>query len=526
MHALVAAATLVLVVAVIDVFADAPLRTSIEAEVNRRLDGYSATIGGVDLRPWNLSREVRDLTLVQDAHPDPPVASFPLLVFSVQWTALLHGELVADLDLEAPALHVNLIQLASEADDDAEFDERGWQAALQAMYPLEINWLRVGNGAVTYIDEDPERPLELTRVSGEARDIRNVRSQARTYPSPVHVEATVFGVGSARFDGHVDFLAEPWLAVRGRVSLDEVPLDRLGPVVEDYRLVVYGGALWARGGIEYGPEFRSIHLETVSIDLVHVDYVHDPELTRRAVEAVAEPEKPVTPMRIDVVHLIDAELGFINAAADPDYRLYVSGADVRLTNVTNDEQGESAVTVRGAFMGSGTARLDASFRSDRDGADFDLDMAIEGTELAALNDVLQAYGNFDAAGGTFSLYSELGVADGRIGGYIKPLFADVDVYTAAQDKRNNPLKRLWEGIVEGVANLLENEQDAVATVADLAGSVEDPRASNLQVVLGLVENAFFDAILPGFESQAGAGARVARDGRERNDAKRKRDREG
>jgi hypothetical protein len=41
-------------------------------------------------------------------------------------------------------------------------------------------------------------------------------------------------------------------------------------------------------------------------------------------------------------------------------------------------------------------------------------------------------------------------------------------------------------------------------VADLTGRVDDPDASALQVVVRLIQNAFFKAILPGFERQARA----------------------
>lgn len=39
-------------------------------------------------------------------------------------------------------------------------------------------------------------------------------------------------------------------------------------------------------------------------------------------------------------------------------------------------------------------------------------------------------------------------------------------------------------------------------MADLSGPISNPDASNFQVVLNLIENAFFDAILPGFREEA------------------------
>lgn len=53
-------------------------------------------------------------------------------------------------------------------------------------------------------------------------------------------------------------------------------------------------------------------------------------------------------------------------------------------------------------------------------------------------------------------------------------------------------------VAEGLAEILENPpREDVATLAEISGAVSNPNASNLQVVLNLIENAFFDAILPG-----------------------------
>ena len=62
------------------------------------------------------------------------------------------------------------------------------------------------------------------------------------------------------------------------------------------------------------------------------------------------------------------------------------------------------------------------------------------------------------------------------------------------------------------AKIFKNRKRAeVATVANISGPVEDPRASTLQVIVNLVRNAFVKAILPGFEGSA----RSARSGRNR-----------
>jgi hypothetical protein len=53
----------------------------------------------------------------------------------------------------------------------------------------------------------------------------------------------------------------------------------------------------------------------------------------------------------------------------------------------------------------------------------------------------------------------------------------------------------------GVAgSVLENRfAGQIATKADLSGPVENPDAPTLQIVFGLVKNAFWRALLPGLD---------------------------
>ncbi len=104
--------------------------------------------------------------------------------------------------------------------------------------------------------------------------------------------------------------------------------------------------------------------------------------------------------------------------------------------------------------------------------------------------------------GSFSLYSEIQVKNDKIDGYLKPFFKDVDVYDRRQDKQKDIFRKMYEGLVGGVLGLLKNERrDAVATRADLSGQVENPETSTWQIIVNLVQNAFFKSILPGFEHE-------------------------
>ena len=61
---------------------------------------------------------------------------------------------------------------------------------------------------------------------------------------------------------------------------------------------------------------------------------------------------------------------------------------------------------------------------------------------------------------------------------------------------------MYEGIIGGVSDVLENTpRNEVATKADISGPVSNPQASTWDVVVKLIQNAFFQAIHPGFEKE-------------------------
>src|SRR5262244_160421 len=181
---------------------DEPLRRYTEAKVNRALKGYTARIGKLNFHPIGLSLDVAELVVVQDAHPDPPIASIPLLSASVHWRALLHGRLVGDFLLNRPTLHVNLTQDREEIASPTPVKERGWQDALEAIYPLKVDHFQIRGGDITYVDDGPFKPLRVQNLDLVATNIRNRRT--RPYPSDVRFSAVVFDTGRVSADGQAD----------------------------------------------------------------------------------------------------------------------------------------------------------------------------------------------------------------------------------------------------------------------------------------------------------------------------------
>jgi hypothetical protein len=503
---------LVLLVIVASLLVDEPMRRAMEKNINQTLTGYTAAIRDLDFSLLGFSVTLHDVSISQDAHPRPPVAFIPRLKASVQWSELLKLKLVSDFKFDQPQIYLNLKQLRKENQDEVPVHKRGWQDAAYAIYPLKINLLQVNDGSFTYIDKDPERPLKLTHVFFRANNIRNIRSTERVYPSPVHAEGILFGTGRGEIDGHANFLAQPHVGFNTLFSLEQVPLDYFRPMLQRANMSIRNGFLSSHGRIEFAPTIKVAHVEDVTIDRVTFDYIHsrprETESAKKVTRAVQKASnKPSLLIRLDQFHVTNSNLGLVNRTKDPPFRLFVSGADLSVTNLSNQfVEGPARATLTGRFMGSGSASARGSYRPEKVGPDLDLDVRVEGVQMTAMNDVWRAYGKFDVVGGVLSVYSQVRIKNGYINGYVKPLFRDVNVYDPKQDKKKPFFKKLYEGIVEGLGDLFENtKEDRVATVAKFAGPVGDPNSSVWQILGKVLENAFIRALLPGFEREIELG---------------------
>src|SRR6185369_14609547 len=167
---------------------DETLQRTLEAKINQHLQGYTVTLGHAHLSPLGLSLTLRETVIRQQANPEPPVADIPRLKISVEWRQILTGHLVSNAVFVQPKIHVNLPQLRQESRDRMSLKDRGWQQAFEAIYPLKVDHLEVRDGSVVYIDEDPKRPFQISRLNLSASNIRNIQSRDRVYPSALHAE--------------------------------------------------------------------------------------------------------------------------------------------------------------------------------------------------------------------------------------------------------------------------------------------------------------------------------------------------
>jgi hypothetical protein len=522
-------AALLVLLAVVGFVPNEPIRRSIENRMNASLDGYSVRIGKARLQPLGLSLTLTDLVIRQSAHPEPAILAVPRLHSSVHWKELLFLRVVADFSIDRPVAYINLPQLQSELTDDVPVERKGWQEAVEAIYPLKINLLTLRDGALTYVDDDPEHPLELTDIDARANNIRNIHSKKNTYPSPIEASATLAKTGRVELRGHADFLARPYAGVKGDFRLAAVPLDSFHQLAEHWNVLVSGGTFSAAGQLEFAPTVRNLLMPEITIDGVKIGYLRRaagapegglaPAAKKAAQDAKAEkarePEAAAAVpwnLRLDRFRMSGSTLELVDRTRTPDYRISVTDAHAEVDGLSNiDGGGPARATAEGKFMGRGEIRADATFRPAKGRMDFDLKLEIGPTPMTALNDLFRAYGKFDVYSGTLQVFSELGVHDNYMRGYVKPIFQDIEIYDSSQEKGKSIFKKVYESVVDVASTILTNrKKDQVATNAPIEGPVGNAKAGFFEILGGLLENAFIRAILPGFDQQVGTLKGAAR----------------
>ena len=294
--------------------------------------------------------------------------------------------------------------------------------------------------------------------------------------------------------------------------MKDIPLDDLRPLGSHWNVETRHGTLSASGQVEYAPTVRRLHLASVLLGGVQADYVRRspkraPDSLRVAVEQSTRnaKETPAWDLALDRIELRGADLGFRNEAGTPAYRVFINAAQLDVNGFSTRSSSRPAVAVlTGRFMGNGSARARVRFWPADGGSDADVNLAVEGTDMRTMNDLFRAHGKFDVAAGTFSLYSQLRLRGREVDGYVKPIFQSVEIYDSRQDAGKGVFRKIYESAVDAAAKLLTNpKHKAVATAFELHGPVSGPKSSTLEIVFGLVENAFIKAILPGFDQQVG-----------------------
>lgn len=209
------------------------------------------------------------------------------------------------------------------------------------------------------------------------------------------------------------------------------------------------------------------------------------------------------PFRFNTIRVHDGRATFRAPGISTKDALQASDLDGEITNMTNvvasDRETFAQFKATAAVLDTGTAAVAGSANPLARTPTFDVNLTVKGVKLPKVNPWLREYIKADAESGDFELYTELAAADGKFEGYAKPIMTNVDIYSSEEPEKN-PLKRLWEGIVDFAAEIFEDEgSEQVAARIPFSGRIEDPDVGIFETVVSVLRNAFVSAFARSLE---------------------------
>ncbi len=311
----------------------------------------------------------------------------------------------------------------------------------------------------------------------------------------------------AQLDGYRGHIEDIDLAlIRGAYKIDSIYIHKVDSATQKET------PFFAASLIDLSVEWRSLFKGSLVGELKFTN----PELlfTRDKVEPDDVREDSVTfkqllegfmPLKVNRFEVANGKLRYRDANVEPPVDIALTEADIVALNLRNSYDSVGALLPSdlraSANVYGGSLRLNLKMNPLAEVPTFDLNAALENTDLTQLNDFFLAYAKADISKGTFGLYTEIAAKDGGFNGYVKPLLKDVKVL-GTEDRDDNILKKAWEAVLGSVGEVFENQpRDRVATKIPLQGEVESPDANVWYAILQVMQNAFIRALQPSIDQE-------------------------
>ncbi len=210
------------------------------------------------------------------------------------------------------------------------------------------------------------------------------------------------------------------------------------------------------------------------------------------------------PLQVNRFEINGGNVQYIDETSRPTVDVNLTDLHVLALNLRNSYDSSTLLPASVAAVGSlydGTLSLNMKLNPLAKDPTFDLNAALRNTNLVLLNDFFQAYARVDVNKGTFGMYTEVAAKNGSFTGYVKPLIKDLDV-VGKEDRDDNILQKLWEGIAGASAEVFENQpRDQVATKIPFEGRLDNPETNTWTMIVNILQNAFIRAIQPSLDNE-------------------------
>lgn len=183
--------------------------------VNDRLasmDGYRGRVLDIDISLLRGAYVIRDLRIEKvDGDVPVPFLTAPEIDISLEWAALLHGSVVAELVFQDPEMNF----VGGRASQMGGGND--WRDVVDDLVPITINRLEIHRGRIHYRDysASPDVDVLLSGLEVQGTGLSTEHDEAN--PLPAHIDAH----GTVQRSGNLEFAVrlDPW-AERPTFDLD------------------------------------------------------------------------------------------------------------------------------------------------------------------------------------------------------------------------------------------------------------------------------------------------------------------
>jgi hypothetical protein len=170
-------------------------------KVLSELEGYRGEIDGVTLHLIRGAYQIDSLKIFKlDGNKEIPFINIPLTDLSVEWGALVDGEVVGEVHFENPVLNFIAAKKTAgkgEGTGEQSGQDVDWTEPIKKLMPLKINHLTVKDGKIAFFDfsTKPKVDLFLHHVQLDAQNLNNAKDNEDILPSRVFLQAQSIGNG-------------------------------------------------------------------------------------------------------------------------------------------------------------------------------------------------------------------------------------------------------------------------------------------------------------------------------------------
>lgn len=213
------------------------------------------------------------------------------------------------------------------------------------------------------------------------------------------------------------------------------------------------------------------------------------------------------PIQVNRCEINEGHVMYADYSTDPLVEIeakHINALAQNLKNTYKKSEVLPATLQADANVYGGIVQLNMKMNPLAENTTFDMDFKVIDAQLPQMNTFFKAYANVDIHKGLFSMYMEAAAKEGKFVGYVKPFIRDLDVLDwKGQDKEDNFLRKVWEGVVGLGGKIFENRKDDdVATKIPLSGSFgEGIKPNVITSLVTVIQNAFFNSLKPSIDNE-------------------------